>query len=300
MNTISGMPFAKIVLTKKEEPRKLKKGQLKGDTYQCPDCLKNLTRINYSHHNKSCSVKRWKANQLQDRIIYANGDKKIPSFTKKIELDPESEQFEIIPSDKERDVITAIGIAGSGKSFFINQFLEKWQAKHHNKDIYMFSAITDDPSIKVKLNRIDLQKFANDDDLCLEDFEDSAIVFDDVDCITDTKIRKKLYGLINYLLFVGRHIKCSILVTLHNPCDKSGSTKSILNESGLVVCFLNGMGSRSINYVFDAYLGMDKKQIKKLRNLSDNSRWVAVVKSFPYIICSQYEAYANYVSGNDD
>jgi hypothetical protein len=72
----------------------------------------------------------------------------------------------------------------------------------------------------------------------------------------------------------------------------------------LVVGFLNGMGNGmgngSIAYAFKQYLGMSTKQIKKLRVLSDDSRWVAVIKGAPQVICTQYNAYANYASNEDN
>lgn len=42
-----------------------------------------------------------------------------------------------------------------------------------------------------------------------------------------------------------------------------------------------GLGGRSMKYLLDQYLGLDKHQIKKLKNLK--SRWVTVVKGFPMV-----------------
>jgi hypothetical protein len=88
----------------------------------------------------------------------------------------------------------------------------------------VFSELTEDPSITVPIDRIDLQKFyeeAENGELYLDEFKDSCLVFDDFDCIQN-KVRKKLFNLLYYLLFTGRHIGATLLITLHNPVSKSG------------------------------------------------------------------------------
>ena len=87
---------------------------------------------------------------------------------------------------------------------------------------------------------------------------------------------------------------------MHNPTSRSGETKPFLNEANVIVGFLNGMGNRAIDYVMNQYLGLSVKQIKKLRKLNDDSRWVAIFKGSPQVICTQYLAYANYASNDDD
>jgi hypothetical protein len=45
------------------------------------------------------------------------------------------------------------------------------------------------------------------------------------------------------------------------------------------------MGGKSSRYLLDGYLGLDKKQIEKLKNIK--SRWVTVIKSYPQLILTQ-------------
>lgn len=304
MNYESGTKFSIITNVDKDDDDKdknkhLQRGAIKDNFYECEHCYKTLTKMNYSHHLKRCSIYKKKLeNDKKDVILYQNNNKKIKSYTKKIELDPDGNKIiEITPSSKERDCICIFGISGSGKSYWLNQYLMKWLEQHKGKDIYFFSSLSEDPSITVNVNRVDLEKFYNEDELFMEDFENCCLVFDDCEMISNVKIRKKLYNFINYLLMTGRHIKCSIIITLHNPCNRNSDTKIILNESSIFVCFLSGMGNRSLDYIFDKYLGMSPKQIKKLRLLSDDSRWVSVIKhQVPYIVCSQYQAYVHLAS----
>ena len=73
-------------------------------------------------------------------------------------------------------------------------------------------------------------------------------------------------------------------------------TKIILNESHSVTLFPLGLGNRSIKYLLDSYLGLDKEQIKRIRNLKGRS--VTIMKTFPMTILTEKEAYI--IKPNDD
>lgn len=301
MNTEEGFKFAVIknINPETDEKKTLQRGKIKEDYYECEYCYKKLTKMNYSHHLKRCPIYKKKLeNDSKDIILYANGNKKVRSFIKRIDLDPEGNKIiEIIPGNKERDILTLIGRSGSGKSYFINEFLKKWKEQHPGKDIYFFSALNEDKSITVEdINRVDLNKFYEEQELYMEDFQDCCIIADDIDCITDSKIRKKLYNFLNYMMYTGRHINATLGICLHSGTTKNADTKAFLNESSIIVAFINGLGVKGMNYIFEAYLGMNKKQIEKLRKLGDDSRYVAVIKGCPSVIVSQYCAYANYAS----
>ena len=49
------------------------------------------------------------------------------------------------------------------------------------------------------------------------------------------------------------------------------------------------LGGRSLKYLLESYLGINKCQIKKVKSLK--SRWVTVVKSYPQIVISEKEIY---------
>ena len=49
--------------------------------------------------------------------------------------------------------------------------------------------------------------------------------------------------------------------------------------------FINGMGGKSSNYLLNGYLGLDKKQIEKVKQIK--TRWVTVLKTYPQLILSQ-------------
>ena len=300
MNFHSGLPFLKIVQTKpNDQPTRLRRNLIKGETYECPDCFKTLKKSNYSYHNKTCSVKKKKLKEYDDKIVYQSSDRKINTFTRSIVLDQEHEQFEVTPTNRQRDCIIIIGAAGAGKSYWINEYIKKWKEKNKGQSVYFFSALSSDESITEKVDRIDLDKFMAEDELFLEDLEGALLIADDVDCLQN-KIRKKLYNYLHYLLYTGRHVRCSIVITLHSPTTRNADTVPLLNESHLIISFPNSLGNRSIDYIYDKYLGLDTAQIKKLRKMADDSRWIGITKTTPKILFSQYEALALYSSNPDE
>ena len=139
----------------------------------------------------------------------------------------------------------------------------------------------------------------DEEELFLEDLENSLLIADDVDCLQN-KIHKKLYNYLHYLLYTGRHVKCSIVITLHSPTTRNADTVPLLNESHLIISFPNTLGNQSIDYIYDKYLGLDNAQIKKLRRMADDSRWIDITKTTPKILFSQYEAYALFNSNPDE
>jgi hypothetical protein len=48
---------------------------------------------------------------------------------------------------------------------------------------------------------------------------------------------------------------------------------------------MNAMGGKSSKYLLDGYLGLDKKQIEKLKNVK--SRWTTIMKSYPQLVLTQ-------------
>ena len=124
------------------------------------------------------------------------------------------------------------------------------------------------------------EEFSVDDN----DFKDSLIIFDDVDCISDKRILKKVYEILDKALVTGRHSGTSVAYTTHTA--RNGlKTKLILTESHSVTFFLGTMGGKRSRYLLDGYLGLDKKQIEKLKTIK--SRWVTVIKSYPQLILTQ-------------
>ena len=157
--------------------------------------------------------------------------------------------------------------------------------------IYPDNSFDDIPGI----NRINLKspEFL-DEDLTRDDFENSCVIFDDVECITDKPILKKVMGLLNMLLETGRHSKTSVIYTSHTCCN-GPVTKKILNECHSITFFIKTIPPKSMKYLCESYLGLSKNNIKTIKNLK--TRPVTIVKSYPKTILSDRSLF---IASNDD
>jgi hypothetical protein len=202
-----------------------------------------------------------------------------------------NEKLQQIPdTSSERMILYITGSSGSGKSFYTRQFCETYRKLYPKREIYLFSSLTDDSSIdKIKgLKRLKITPELMNEDLSAADFKDSLVIFDDTDCITDKLKKAKINGILNSLLETGRHFNASVIYTSHLPCA-GNDTKRILNEAHSITIFPNGLGGRSLKYLLDSYLGLDKDQIKRVKKT--DSRWVTIVKSYPMVVLTEKEAY---------
>lgn len=203
-----------------------------------------------------------------------------------------NELFQVIPdTTQNRNIIYITAASGAGKSYWCADYCREYVKKYPKNEIYLFSSINDDSSIdKIKkLKRINIKSdtFLTEE-LSAVDFENSLTIFDDCDCITDKRIKLKVIGIMNSLLETGRHFNCSLLITSHLPTS-GNDTKRVLNETQKIVIFPHSLGGRSLKYLLESYLGMDKGQIKKLRKL--RSRWVCINKTYPMTVVSEKNAY---------
>lgn len=202
----------------------------------------------------------------------------------------EPKSIQLIPNTtKERGVYYICGMAGSGKSYFCNRLIEQYHKLYKKRSIYLFSLIDDDPSITSKfVKRVKLDKKFIETSFELSDFQDSMIVFDDVDTIRSKGIKDKLFHILDTLLQCGRHKNCSIVYISHIVCN-GNATKMILNESNYITIFPRTLGARSIRYLLQEYIGMDKSQIKKVKTL--DTRAVTIMKMYPSVILYDQGAY---------
>jgi hypothetical protein len=199
--------------------------------------------------------------------------------------------FQPIPNpETERQILYITGASGSGKSYYTKQYCMEYRRLFPKNPIYLFSSINEDSSIdEIKgLQRVKLSADLLEEELTSADFKDSMVIFDDTDCLTDKKMKLKVTGILNSILETGRHTNTYCIYTSHLPCA-GNDTKRILNEAHAITFFPHSLGGRSLKYLLEGYLGLDKQQIKKIKGLK--SRWVSVLKTYPQVVVSEKEAY---------
>jgi len=231
-------------------------------------------------------------------ILSVDNEKKANQSFNEFKLTTKGDVFQPIPNPKtERQILYITGASGSGKSYYTKLYCDEFKRIFPKREVYLFSSLADDSSIdKIKgLKRVKLGEDFLKDELTAEDFKDSMVIFDDVDCLTDKKLRLKVQAILNSILETGRHYNVYCIYTSHLPCA-GNDTKRILNESHSITFFPHGLGGRSLKYLLENYLGFDKLQIKKIKKLE--SRWCTVLKTYPQVVISEKEVYT--ITNKDD
>jgi adenosyl cobinamide kinase/adenosyl cobinamide phosphate guanylyltransferase len=195
-----------------------------------------------------------------------------------------------INKETERQIGYICGASGSGKSYFAKQFILEYHKAYSGRPIYIISALTEDTTLdSLKcIKRIKLSPEFLADELKSSDFADSLVILDDTDTISNKKMRNKVNQIRDDILSTGRHYNVSCLVTTHTPCAGL-ETKLILNESHFITIFPAGLGGRAKAYLLETYLGLDKLQIKKLKDI--DSRSITFIKGFPQVVLAERNAY---------
>jgi len=91
-------------------------------------------------------------------------------------------------------------------------------------------------------------------------------------------------AIVNNILQIGRHFNVSICFTTHSPCA-GNETKRLLSEANIITVFPKTTGNRALKYLLDNYLGLDKKQVDKIKSLK--SRAVSIIRGYPMIVLSE-------------
>ena len=188
-------------------------------------------------------------------------------------------KFQQVPNPKtEREILYITGRSGSGKSTYTRKYLEEYKKKFKDRPIYMFSALPEDESLdSVEPKRIALDESMTTDPIAVEDLKDSVVIFDDIDVLSNKKIRDEVYKILNQVLEIGRHYNITAIVTNHLPTNGK-DTRRILNEAHSFTYFPHAASGR-IKYFLTEYLGLDKKTTAYIKR--QNSRWCTIFKNFP-------------------
>lgn len=196
-------------------------------------------------------------------------------------------KFQHVPdTTKEREILYITGPSGSGKSTYTRKYLEQYKKKYKNREIYLFSSLPSDESLdKIKPKRIKLDESMYTDPIKVDELSESICIFDDIDVISEKKVREAVYDVLNQVLEIGRHYKIHCVVTNHLPTNGK-DTRRILNEAHTVTYFPHSAGGK-IKYMLEEYVGLDKKQIAYMKK--QNSRWATIYKNYPQCYAVEHE-----------
>jgi len=143
---------------------------------------------------------------VSDKFGDQNDETLIKEF-KQLKIPNDAKLQQVPDTTKEREIIYMTGPSGSGKSTYVRKYLEQFKKKNKDHPIYIFSSLPEDESLDaVKPQRIRLDESIYQDPIAIEDLSDSVVIFDDIDVISDKKIRDAVYNILNKTLEIGRQI----------------------------------------------------------------------------------------------
>ena len=129
-----------------------------------------------------------------------------------------------------------------------------------------------------------------------EELKDSVCIFDDIDVISDKKIKESVYSIMNNVLEIGRHFNITAIITNHLPTN-GRDTRRILNEAHAYVFFPHSAGGK-IKYLLQEYLDIDKRMVRYFK--SANPRWRCIFKNFPMAYMLEHEIGMLHANEEDD
>jgi len=240
---------------------------------------------------------------LNGKIISVSDNEKDEPPRRKFKMFdiPPGSVFQLIPNPKtERTITYVVGCSGSGKSTFTSKYIEQYHKTFPKNPVYLFSSLDDDEVLdKVGVQRVKVDKSLIGADLTAKDFENSLVVFDDCDVISEKKVREAVLIVSNSILEIGRHFKVSCFFLNHLP-TAGKDTRRILNEAHNIVYFPHSGSAKGTNYMLTEYVGFDKDDIKMVKRMK--SRWCCIFKNYPQIAMTEKDIWLlnNDVDDSDD
>lgn len=233
-----------------------------------------------------------KSKKFNTPVIYlSENEDSVNGFKELNQTQLKNAVLQHIPNfEKERDILYISGMSGSGKSYYCRNYILQYHKIYPDNKIFLFSTCLEDPAYDdlEYIKRYELDDEFINEHFEIDNFKDMLIIFDDFDTIMNKIIKNKIREIIDMILQTGRKTHTSALITSHLATDGK-QTKLILHEATSITFFLKGCGGRSINYLLDAYLGLDKNQIKKIRKIK--SRAITIFKTYPQVILGEKELF---------
>lgn len=193
----------------------------------------------------------------------------------------------IVPSPKSENIMIA-GKKGLGKSFFAAMYAKEYRAMFPDNDIYLFCRSDEDPAFdNLHIGILDKVVDSECDTInnTMEQFENSLVIFDDMDNLPDKKQRQRITALMSDIMANGRKLNIYCLYLTHVIFNRE-QTKAPINESDKFVFFIGGNTKHNRKFLSEN-VGLEKFDVDKILNLK--TRWVCLNLTPPKYIVTEKE-----------
>lgn len=164
---------------------------------------------------------------------------------------------------------------------FLDDGMKDYEQKEEPKKEDEDKTLTDKKKVK-KVKPKEKKEVKELKPIDLDLFSNSLVVFDDVDTITNEKVKKEVSKILDDLLECGRKKNIYMAITSHLAYNYK-DTRTKINEATSYT-FFKSANVYHLNRFLRDYLGIvDKKVVERIRELP--SRWVTISKIHPaYVI----------------
>jgi len=240
-------------------------------TFSCPYCKKDFNKKQtlIYHISKVCLKKSHHMDTMPSI--------QTPELLVKLPLDA-------------HEMLFISGPPNSGKTYYTKEYVRMYK-QMFKRNVIMFTRNEHDETLKdtEKLfNIVMIDPSILVDRFHLEDFNNSLVIFDDIESSEYPKVTEYLYSLMNDLIRNGRHNNTSVIVTNHDL--RAGTkTKNLLNLMTCLVIFPQSGSVYHIKNTLKLYCGFSNPQTNKILQLP--SRWVAISREAPQYITYEHGIY---------
>jgi len=189
-----------------------------------------------------------------------------------------------------RQVLYISGASGSGKSYYVAQYLKEYLKMFPKNLIYIFSSLETDKTLdelhKTRIKRIKLNEKFLETPLQIEMFTDCLVLYDDTEMITNPALAEKLGALKALIMTTGRHTGTFYIETSH--LANGFKNRLILAEAHSITLFLISMGAGTLFRFLENAFGFNTKQIRRIQNIK--SRWITLFRTQPITVMHEHGA----------
>jgi hypothetical protein len=258
--------------------QEIPKKNLRSCTFKCPYCKKVLrskgTLIYHLSQEGVCPKKTKIAMDTKPSIILT------------------WEQLVKLPLPLERhEIIFVTGPPRCGKTYWVNEQVKIYKALYPNLRIFLFTRHTHDDTLTDDMKNyihVPITDALIDDPFKLEDFQDSLVIFDDIESSEFPKATFKTYALLDDLCKNGGHYNNAIMF-LNQECRMGKKTKALLSSLTSYVIFPKASERYQTENLLREHMGMNKSQIEKIMTL--NSRWSVLSRMVPQYVMYEHGIY---------
>lgn len=204
-----------------------------------------------------------------------------------------------IPNGSDREIGYIVGPSGSGKTVFMVSYIIEYMSMHEDRGVFIFTGvdakdpayepIMRDPLMGARTTFAALDSSLIDKDLKADEFQECLVVFDDTSAVMDKKVKEKIDGFMARLCDVGRHHGTTVVVTNHLECEFNNKfLKKVVTEAHFITTFPAHNSETGLNRLLTTWCGLSKRDVARIKDLGQSSRWVYLRKSgVKYLLSSR-------------